>query len=65
MAQFRITLEAARVNVGLSQKQAAPLIGVSLSTLKNYENGKTRPNWDTLSKMSNTYKIPIGMLKCT
>ena len=64
LTQFRITLEAARVNAGLTQVKAAPLLGVSLATLKNYEKGKTKPNWDTLNKMSDIYNIPIGMLKC-
>lgn len=62
--QFRISLEAARVNAKLLQKDAALKIGVSLSTLQNYESGKTKPNWDTLNKMSEIYKIPIGMLNC-
>ena len=58
--QIRISLEAARVNAELVQKDAAKLIGVSLKTLQNYENGKTKPNWDTLIKMSNIYNIQIG-----
>ena len=62
--QIRISLEAARVNAELVQKDAAKLIGVSLKTLQNYENGKTKPNWVTLIKMSNIYNIPIGMLNC-
>lgn len=62
--QIRISLEAARVNAELLQKDAAKLIGISLKTLQNYENGKTKPNWDTLIKMSDIYNIPIGMLNC-
>ena len=62
--QIRISLEAARVNAELLQKDAAKLIGISLKTLQNYENGKTKPNWDTLIKMSDIYHIPIGMLNC-
>ena len=37
--QIRISLEAARVNAELLQKDAAKLIGISLKTLQNYENG--------------------------
>ena len=62
--QIRISLEAARVNAELLQKDAAKLIGISLKTLQNYENGKTKPNWDTLIKTSDIYNIPIGMLNC-
>lgn len=64
LVQIRITLEAARVNANLIQKDAAKKIGVSLKTLQNYESGKTKPNWDTLNRMSTVYKIPIGMLDC-
>ena len=46
--QIRISLEAARVNAKLIQKEAAIKLGISLKTLQNYESGKTKPNWDTL-----------------
>ena len=49
----------------LTQKEAVELLKISLKTLQNYESGKTKPNWDTLNKMSEVYKIPIGMFKCT
>lgn len=62
--QIRISLEAARVNAKLIQKEAAIKLGISLKTLQNYESGKTKPNWDTLDKMSTVYNIPIGMLDC-
>lgn len=62
--QFRISLEAARVNANLTQKEASGLLGVSLKTIQNYENGVTKPNWSTLIKMSEVYEIPIGMLNC-
>lgn len=47
--QIRISLEAARVNAELLQKDAAKLIGISLKTLQNYENGKTKPNWEYIN----------------
>lgn len=62
--QYRLSLEAARVNAKLLQREAAKMIGISLKTLQNYENGKTKPNWETLEKMSDVYNIPIGMLNC-
>ena len=45
-----ITLKAARVNRNLNQKDAAKLIGVSLSTLQNYESGKRFPDISVLKK---------------
>ena len=65
MENIRITFEAARVNAHLTQKEAVELLKISLKTLQDYESGKTKPNWDTLNKMSEVYKIPIGMFKCT
>ena len=62
--QYRLSLEAARVNAKLLQREAAKMIGISLKTLQNYESGKTKPNWETLEKMSDVYNIPIGMLNC-
>lgn len=34
-----ITLKSARVNVNLTQAQAAKLIGITVDTLSNYERG--------------------------
>lgn len=64
MDNVKITFEAARVNAHLTQKEAVKLLDISLKTLQNYENGVTKPNWDTLNKMSAVYNIPIGMFKC-
>lgn len=63
MESIKITFEAARVNAHLTQKEAVKLLDISLKTLQNYENGVTKPNLDTLRKMSSVYKIPIGMFK--
>ena len=46
-----ITLKAARVNKGLTQKEAAKLIGISEPSLVNYEAGKTFPNVPTIKKI--------------
>lgn len=52
-----ITLKAARVNVNLSQDQAAKLLGISKATLANYEKGKTMPNTKIISKIENLYGL--------
>ena len=38
---FKITLKAARVNKGLTQKQMAIKMGKSEGTIINWENGRT------------------------
>lgn len=50
-----VTLKAARVNAGLTQREAAQLIGVSLSTLKNWESSKTFPNQPQIDKICSVY----------
>lgn len=57
-----ITLKAARVNVGMTQREAAEALGVSRETLQNYEAGKKFPSVPTIKKMENLYKIPYANL---
>ena len=52
-----ITLKAARVNKGLTQKEAAKLIGVSVDALINYERGKTFPSVPTIKKVEEVYGV--------
>ncbi len=52
-----ITLKAARVNAGLTQKEAAELIGVSKDTLSNYERGESYPDVPVLKRIEDAYKI--------
>jgi len=56
-ATFKITLKAARINVGLSQKNAAKQLRIDAATLRNYEKGKTSPTWDIVEVMEKLYKI--------
>jgi len=57
-----ITLRAARVNAGFKQDEAAPKLGVSVSTLQNYEKGKTIPNVRFMKKASEVYHFPEGQI---
>ena len=40
----KLTLEAWRVNAGLTQKEASKLLKVSNTTLCNWETGKSHPS---------------------
>lgn len=53
-----ITLKAARVNKGLTQKDAAKMLGISEYTLINYEKGKSSPDVHVLKKIENLYGVP-------
>lgn len=53
----KMTMKAARVNVGLSQKAAAKEIGVSNKTLSNWEAGASFPKADKIDVICRVYKI--------
>ena len=57
-----ITLAAARVNVGLTQKEAADALNISHKTLCSWENGKTFPPADKLREICALYNVPIDAL---
>lgn len=59
---FKITLEAARVNAGYTQKSAAKQLRVSNKTLQNWESGKTYPNADKISEICGLYDIPYDAI---
>ena len=56
---LKITLKAARVSKGLTQKDAAKLIGITVETLANYEKGKTYPDIPILKKIEDTYDVSL------
>lgn len=56
--QDGITLKAARVNKGLTQKKAAEMLGISEYTLMNYEKGKSYPGVHVLKKIESLYEVP-------
>lgn len=58
----KITLKAARVNAGLSQIEAAKKLNVAVSTLRNWEAGKTYPKQPHIEKMCDVYRIDFDAL---
>ena len=58
----KITLKAARVNANLSQQDAAERIGVAVSTLRNWEAGKTFPTQPKIETMCEVYGISFDVL---
>lgn len=51
-----------RENKGLSQCQAAELIGIKNYQLGNYETNRSEPSIDILKKMSQVYDVSIDLL---
>ena len=52
----------ARMQVGLSQEQAAPKLGVHGTTLNKYENGHRYPSGKVLQRMAEVYGVSINEL---
>lgn len=60
--QNKLTLKAARIIKGYTQKEAADLIGISIYTLSNYERGKSYPDVSTLKKIESAYDVSYNDL---
>jgi len=60
---IKITMAAARVNAGLTQKQLAVICGVSETTVINWESGKTVPRIDMLPVLEEAYGIPVDCVR--
>jgi transcriptional regulator with XRE-family HTH domain len=54
---LKISLKAARINAGLSQKEAAKLLKVSNKTLHSWENGSTYPSAKHIDAICELYKM--------
>lgn len=50
-----LTLRAARINKGYTQKKAADEIGISKYTLSNYERGRYFPKAHIIKRMEKVY----------
>lgn len=58
----KITLSAARVNAGYSQKAAAEILGISNKTLCNWEKGKSFPDQPMIDKLCALYGVTYDMI---
>lgn len=58
----KISLEAVRVNAGMTQKEWAKELGVSNVTVVNWEKGITEPSLSILRKMSKLSGIPMDFI---
>jgi transcriptional regulator with XRE-family HTH domain len=58
----KINLAAVRVNTGMTQKEWADALTVDLSTVTNWEKGKSEPTWSKLRRMSELSGIPIDFI---
>ena len=54
---IKVTLEAARRNVKLTQKEVAEKLGISNSTICNWENGVSFPDAKQIEKLCELYGL--------
>ncbi|MBR7928247.1 helix-turn-helix transcriptional regulator [Aerococcaceae bacterium zg-ZUI334] len=54
-----MTLKSARVNAGLTMKEASNLIGVHHQTISKYEKDSSDIPLSLLHRMSEIYRMPI------
>lgn len=59
MKEWKISLAAARVNAGMTQTEAAERLGVTATTVLNWEKGKTSPRIEQVNQMADLYKVPM------
>ena len=58
MEILQISLEAARVNAGFTQVEAAQKMGVSKQTIINWEKGRIVPRIPEVEMLAKIYNIP-------
>lgn len=55
---IKLTLAAARINAGYTQREVAEKLGISVDSLCNWERGATRPKEPTVLGLASFYGIP-------
>ena len=59
MPDFQISLEAARLNAGLTQEDVAEALHVARKTVASWENGTLEPKISQGRQFSELFKIPL------
>lgn len=60
--QMEVTMKAARVNAGLTQKEAGMRLGVSRYTIGSWERGETFPTMKQVKEIEKIYHIPYDQI---
>lgn len=59
----KMTLKAARTNAGLSQKEAAEILGICDQTLSSYERGVSYPDVPLIEKLETLYGVSYADIR--
>lgn len=57
---MEMSLKAARVNAGLTQKEAAKALKISKGIILSYEKYRTKPDIDTAKKIAELYGVTVN-----
>lgn len=60
--QIAKRIKEARLNQGMTGKEAAGKLGIAASTLSQYESGKSEPSFEMVIKISKLYNSNIDYL---
>lgn len=60
--EINTKLKELRIELGLTQEQLADKLGISRVNYTRYENGKVRPNYETLLLIVDFYDISLDEL---
>lgn len=61
--ELKLSIQQARVNKKLSQKQLANLLGCQQTVINQYENGKAIPNNHFISKLERILNVKLPRIK--
>lgn len=56
---FTKDVKKKRLEMGMTQKELARSVGVSVKTIQNYENGQTTPNVELMKRISMELSLSI------
>ena len=59
---MKLTLKAARVNAGFTQKNVAEMLGISNKTVCNWETGASIPNVQQVERLCGLYGVTYDNL---
>jgi len=62
LAEFKISLAAARVNAGLTQDDVARVLKVGKQTIVSWKKGKSEPKMSQSRQLSELYKMPLDYI---
>lgn len=62
MSDIKIKPAAVRVNAGMTMKEWAEALGVDISTVNNWEQGRSEPKLSIVRTMSELSGIPLDFI---